>query len=264
MQTLITLGHFIQELLQQGRHAFTTDEVSASLGRDGTAIKQSLRRLRARGGIATPQRGFHVVVPPEYRALGCLPAEQFVPQLMAHVGQPYHVALLSAAQLHGAAHHQPQRFQVMVTRPRKPIRCGAVHVDFFVRSNLDSVATVSMSTPRGYLRVASPEATALELVGYQRHAGGLDTVATVLAELAESISPSALAEQAATVPAAWFQRLGYLLELVEHGDVAQQLLADVGSRARRVVPLDPSQPIAGAPRSQDWKLAINAAVEPDL
>ena len=31
-------------------------------------------------------RGFCVIVPPEYRRLGCLPPEQFVLQLMEHHG----------------------------------------------------------------------------------------------------------------------------------------------------------------------------------
>ena len=47
--------------------------------------------------IADPNRGFHVVVPPAYRRLGCLRADQFIPDLMAHLGEPYYVGLLSAA-----------------------------------------------------------------------------------------------------------------------------------------------------------------------
>ncbi len=42
-------------------------------------------------------------------------------------------------------------------------------------------------TPRGPVRVSSPEATVLELVGYADQCGGLDSVASVLAELGESV-----------------------------------------------------------------------------
>lgn len=259
-----SISQLIEDLLQQGRYHFTTEEISAAYGREGSATKQALRRLRVKGRVVTPQKGFHVVVPPEYRALGCLPAEQLVPQLMEHVGEPYYVALLSAAQLHGAAHQRPQRFQVMTKKPRRPLTCGTVNVDFHVRGDIDSVSTVTMNTPRGHVRVASPEVTALELVGYHRHAGGLDNVATILAELAELLSPSLLAEQAAHAPLAWAQRLGYLLELVEQGDAASQLLSHVGSHARRTVPLDPALPRTGAPRSPGWRIAINTVVEPDL
>lgn len=258
------IADYLEDLQQQGRYHFTTQEMVSALGRTEAAVLQALHRLAAKGRVASPQKGFHVVVPPEYRALGCLPAEQFVPQLMEHVDEPYHVALLSAAQLHGAAHHRPQRFQVMVKAPRRPIVCGEVLVEFHVRSNLEDAATVLMNTPRGHLRVAAPETTALELVGYQRFVGGLDNVATVLAELAEALSAPGLVEEAKHVPVAWTQRLGFLLELVEQGEVAGHLHRFVKDHARRVVPLDPALSRTGAPRSGPWKIAINAEVEPDL
>lgn len=259
-----TLAMYIDVLQQQGRHHFTTQEVASALRREGAAVLQALHRFKSKGRIASPQKGFHVIVPPEYRALGCLPAEQFIPQLMEHVNEPYYVALLSAAQLHGAAHHRPQRFQVMVRTSRRPIVCGKVSVEFHVRSNIEDAATAVMNTPRGHLRVASPETTALDLVGYQRNVGGLDNVATVLSELAEVVSAAGLADQAKTVPVAWVQRLGFLLGLVGRGDVAEQLRALVAGHARRVVPLDPALPMTGAPRSGSWRIAINAEVEPDL
>jgi hypothetical protein len=49
-----------------------------------------------------------VIVPPEYRRIECLAADHFVPQLMEHLGEWYYVALLSAAELHGAAHQRPK------------------------------------------------------------------------------------------------------------------------------------------------------------
>ena len=48
---------------------------------------------------------------------------------------------------HGAAHHRPQRFQVMVGKPRSSIECGKVVVDFHVRRDFRQVATVTMNTP---------------------------------------------------------------------------------------------------------------------
>jgi len=259
-----SLAQYIDDLQQQGRYHFTTQDAVSAMGREEAVVRQALHRLKSKGRVASPQRGFHVVVPPEYKALACLPAEQFVPQLMENVGEPYHVALLSAAELHGAAHHRPQRFQVMVRSPRRPITCGRVGVEFHVRSNLEEAATAVVNTPRGHMRVASPETTALELVGYQRYAGGLDNVATILTELAEVVSVSGLADQARTVPVAWVQRLGFLLELVGQGEVAGGLRGFVEDRARRVVPLDPALPRTGAPRSGRWGIAVNAEVEPDL
>ena len=258
------VAKYITGLLQRGQHHFTTEDVVRSLGGDRRPIARALKRLISKGEIASPRRSFYVAVPPEYQALGCLPAEQFVPQLMESIGEPYHVALLSAAQLHGAAHHKPQRFQVMASKPRSSIECGRVCVDFYVRSDLEQVATVVMNTPRGHMRVSSPEATAVELVGYAKHAGGLDNVATVLADLAESLDAERLVEEARKAPLAWSQRLGFLLELVEAGEIASSLLPYVREHAQRVAPLDSSLPRTGAERSERWRIAINIDVEVDL
>lgn len=174
------------------------------------------------------------------------------------------MALLSAAAYHGAAHQRPQRFQVMVRSPRAPIACGQVYVDFHVRSNLERTAVVTMNTPRGVMRVSSPETTALELVGYAGCASGLDNVATILSELAEGLDAGRLAVEAAKAPLTWVQRLGWLLELVEAERVAAALAPRVRERVRRVAPLDASRPRTGARRSARWKLALNTEVEPDL
>lgn len=217
-----------------------------------------------RGEIAAPYRGFYVIVPPEYRRLGCLPPEQFVPHLMDHLGEYYYVALLSAAELHGAAHHRPQRFQVMLAKNRRPIVCGEVEVQFIARRDLANTPTVEMNTPRGRIRIASAEATALEVIGYADQCGGLDRAAEVISELAESIDPAKLLAAAQHSPIAWTQRLGYLLDLTNHGKLAVALGTHVDTLAPPLAPLVRAKPIKSAARAERWKLAINATVEPDL
>ena len=99
---------------------------------------------------------------------------------MQRAGQPYYAALLTAAQYHGAAHHRPQEFQVMLAKSRRPLHCGSVRVAFFVRERLREVFLQSFNTPRGPIQVSSPETTAVDLVGYQHQIGGLDQVATIV------------------------------------------------------------------------------------
>ena len=123
----------VGEFAARGQYHFTSSEFRSALGVSAAAANQSLWRLANRGEIASPGRGFYVVLPPEYRALGCLPPDQFIPALMEQRRVRYYVGLQSAAQYHGAAHHRPQVFQVMVGRSRRPIRCGAVGVDFIAR-----------------------------------------------------------------------------------------------------------------------------------
>jgi predicted transcriptional regulator of viral defense system len=256
-------AQYIDELAASGRYHFTTDEAIAALGGSVPAVRAVLRRLKSKGAIVDPHRGFYVIVPPEYRRLGCLPAEQFVPQLLQQLGQPYYVALLSAAELYGAAHQRPQAFQVMVKINRRPIECGQVRVEFMARGDLERTPTLERNTPRGTLRVATPEATALELVGYADHCGGLDNVASVLAEIVETMDSQKLLVAAQRCPIAWTQRLGYLLDLTGHRDFADVLAPLVKNRAHVFAPLVRARPKTGAARLERWKLAVNASVEPD-
>ncbi len=256
-------ARYIDDLAARGRHHFTTDEAVAALGGSIPTVRAALRRLKAKGEVADPHKGFYVVVPPEYRRLGCLPAEQFVPQLMKHLREPYYVALLSAAELHGAAHQRPQAFQVMVKMNRRPLECGEVRVQFMARKDLEQMPVVEKNTARGGLRVASPEATALELVGYADQCGGLDNVASVLAELVEALDAAKLAAAARLGPISWAQRLGYLLDLTEHHELGDSLAPVVKELAHVFAPLVRSRPKAGAERLARWKLAVNSSVEAD-
>lgn len=261
---MVSARAFANDLAATGRHHFTLDDARAALGGSLMAVRAVLRRARQRGDIASPHRGFFVIVPPEYRRLRCLPPEQFIPQLMKHLGEPYYVALLSAAEIHGAAHHRPQRFQVVVRKNRRPIECGEVRVQFVARHDLQNTPVVEINTPRGRMRVSSPEATALELVGYADRCGGLDNVVVVLSELVETVDPARFLAAARSCPIAWSQRLGYLLEVTGHGQIANSLADHVRERATAIAPLVRAKTMTGAARVERWKLAINESVEPDL
>jgi predicted transcriptional regulator of viral defense system len=257
------LAGYIDDIASNGRLHFTMEEVARALGVSQVAARAAVRRLRQKGRIAMPFRGFGVIVPPEYRRLGCLPAEQFVPQFMVHLGLDYYVGLLSAAEIHGAAHQRPQRFQVVLPSNRRAIRCGKVAVEFVARRNVARIPTIDRNTPRGTVRVATAAATAFDLVGYFHRCGGLHNVATVLAELAESVAGADLVAAAALSPLPWAQRLGHLLDVVDAYAVAEPLADWVARRAREYVPLDPRRSLSSAERSTRWKLLLNLRVEPD-
>lgn len=254
---------YIDSLAASGRHTFTTTAAVEAIGGSEDAVRAQLRRLKKRGRIASPMRSFHLVVPPEYRRLGCLPAEHFIDQLMEHLGEPYYVTLLSAAERHGAAHQRPQSLQVMVPKNRPPVECGQVRVLFVARGDLEQVPVSTFNTPHGYIKYAMPEMTALELVGYPQHAGGLNNVATVLTELCEEMDGGKLVEAAALCPIGWSQRLGYLLELVDASGLAGALEPFVSSNANSYIPLRRSEDVVGAPRDAKWKVIVNVEVEPD-
>ncbi len=109
-------AEYIDQLAAEGLNHFTTGSAVQALGVRLPAARGQLKRLKDRGLIASPLRSFHVIVPPEYRRLGCIPAEQFIDALMSYLEMPYYVALLSAAARHGAGHQSPQALQVMVPK----------------------------------------------------------------------------------------------------------------------------------------------------
>lgn len=257
------VGNTIDEWQAQGRYVFTRDDLRRVLGRWDNSTRDALRRLAEEARLARPRVGFYVIVPLEYRSAGSPPASWFIDSLMAYLDQPYYVGLLTAAALHGAAHHRPQEFQVVTDRPTRVARAGRVRIRFVVNSEIDHTAVSSVRTTTGDMRVSTPEATALDLVRYVDAAGGYDNVSGVLAGLAERIDPGKLAEQAARVPSAVARRTGFLLENAGAGHVAQALAENFRETELVPQPLDPGLPKRGAERNYRWGLYVNTTIEPE-
>lgn len=256
----------LENLSARGINHFTTAQLADHLGRPETATRRALNRLRLKKLVATPYPGFHISIrDPEYRPFGCMPPEQWVPQLMEHLGRPYYVGLLTAGRWHGAAHQKPMVFQTFVSGAMRDITCGRARVNFITRNNAGQVPTELRKTPRGFFKISSPEATAFDLVGYPLHAGGLSNAATVLTELAEVIDAHKLVQVAPLSPVAWAQRLGYILDLLEDARHLTGPLAQfVANSTRRYVPLRVRKPHTNTARDTRWKVLINTEIEPDL
>ncbi|MBI2207560.1 MAG: type IV toxin-antitoxin system AbiEi family antitoxin [Candidatus Rokubacteria bacterium] len=203
-----------------------------------------------------------MIVPPEYRVAGSLPAAWFIRDLMECLARPYYVGLLTAASLHGAAHQAPQEFQVVTDRPLGVIEIGRVRIRFVKKARLSRTATIGVKTPTGEMRVSTPEATALDLVRYPEHCGGLSNVATILRELAERLDGGELVRVAEVDgEVAYAQRLGYLLDRAGRPEIARALAEWVDARAPRATPLSPGAPITGTERDGRWRVAVNEEVD---
>ncbi len=257
---------FIQDLLSQGRRCFTTQEAFVALKVSPLAARAALRRLKAKGLVATPVRGFHVIVTPEYHCLSCLPAELFIHDLMGYLGKPYYAGLLTAAQIHGAAQQQPQVFQVVTPVNRKQIVCGKVAIQFIAKRSMNGTPKSLFKTASGFFFVSTPEITAMDLTAYPHHSGGLSNLATSIGLLCEKMDVRKLRDGIKSLgETAPVQRLGYLLDQVlKRRDLALPLLKIVRKEAGAVVPLVPSLPRQGARIDRRWKVLVNAEVELDL
>jgi predicted transcriptional regulator of viral defense system len=258
------LIEYIQNMAARGRSCFSFKDVEKSTDSTPVAVRAALRRLQKKGDIAMPYKGFYTIVPPEYRTAGCIPPEQFIPDLMDYLDEAYYAGLLSAAEYHGAAHQRPQVFQVVVAKNRRPVECGKMKAEFIARKNIEKIKTEQRNTPAGVIKISTPETTALDLVGYIDHCGGLDNVATVLAELIEKIDVGRLLEQAEFSPIAWMQRLGYLMELAGGRGKAEKIAGYIAQKQPVRTPLDPSLSIKEAKMDNRWRVFVNTKVEPDI
>lgn len=258
-----SLAGFVDGLQASGRYSFTRAEAESATILEGASVEAALRRLRARGRIASPRRGFHVTVPIEYQAAGAPPPPWFIEDLMRFLQQPYYVGLLSAAALHGAAHQQPMAFQVVTDRPTRPARAGRARIEFHAARNLALIPVTTLPTETGTMRVSSPEATAFDLVRFAAAAGHLSNVATALGELAEKLSASKLENLAPVHALPDVQRLGYLLELVGERAITIELARWLGNQRVRPVALARRRARGKAEPSGVWRVIPNVEIEVD-
>ena len=257
----------------RGIGALTLDDVVELTGLSRGAAKEAMRRARAAGHFFLPAPGLYIPIPSEYSTWGVVPAMDFIDQLMSFLGRRYYVALLSAAELHGAAHQRPQVFQVMVDARVADREIERVRLQFSVSADLDAVPVTLKNSRTSQVRVSTPEATVLDLAARPRQSGGLSNVATVLGELVEDskLDPSKLSAAAALYPLAVVRRVGWLLDrvndYVDTSDLAVPLrdLVQAGSlEGRRAVDLLAAGGLRRGRTNSRWGLVENADVEPDL
>lgn len=259
----LPIAAWVESLQASGRYTFTSKDLRQLPGRSAVAVESALRRLEQKGRIQRPRRGFYVIVPVEYRSAGCPPATWFVADLMRFLGQSYYVGILSAAALHGAAHQQPMAFQVVTERPTRPASAGRVRVEFHRSRILKRTPVIELPTETGRIRVASPEATAFDLVRYPAAAGYWSNLVTVLGELAERLDPGALVRCAGHHAPPDVQRLGYLLERIGRQELADRLLPILAEHRVRPVLLAAKHKPGRAACHPGWRVIPNVVIEVD-
>ncbi|GAC1378505.1 MAG: type IV toxin-antitoxin system AbiEi family antitoxin [Marmoricola sp.] len=248
-------------LLAHGISGVTTEQAAALMGVEPSVVR--IRLSRHSDNFVSPARGVWVPVAPEYREWGAPEGIEIVDFLMSTLQVDYYVGWLSAAALHGAAHHAPQVFQVAVARDVRDREVGRTHFNFLTRAGLASLPRQHHSTRSGAALVSTPEVTALDLATDIAAGGGIDNVATVLLGLAEEeLDLAAIASIADRFPAAAVRRIGWILENL--ADLPADQLHDVAVAHAPTPPLlDPNSPRRGSVDSR-WLLRINATVDAEF
>ena len=259
------LAAWVDSRQAQGLYFFSREEAIKNLQMSETAFKMAVSRLHKKERILRILSGFYIIVPLEFSSTRVLPADWFIADLMAHMRRPYYVGLLTAAAIHGAAHQQPQQFQVVTTGPLRRLQVRTLSIRFFSKRNFEATPVLSTKVQTGFIPVSTPEGTAIDLIRYARAIGGLDRVLTVLQELGETMDPLKLVDAVKTDGnLAYGQRLGWLLERASHSALAEDLLEWIRERNPLPARLEPSLPIRGAKKDPRWQLLINTEVEADI
>lgn len=187
------LATYIKKLRSFGQLSFTLEHAIKDLNASRRSIIAAAYRLKKKGEIISPAKGLYIIIPPEDQPYGCISAEDLVPLLAKYMGFDYYVSLLSAGMYYGAAHQRPAVFQIFIDKNvSRRLKCGQIVIDHAYKKSLKGIPTKSFTVRTGYLKVSTPEVTAMDLLKHTIKSGGLDNVATVLSELIESIDTTKL------------------------------------------------------------------------
>lgn len=262
----LDLIEYIERLQSKGRYTFVLKQAFDKVKKSEAAFKVALHRLVKKGRIKRVRSGFYIIVPIEYQSIGSLPASWFIDSYMQYMKAQYYVALLNAAEIHGASHQQVIAFQVMVNKPIRDITLGQVRLEFHYQKNISQDFLISVKTETGKMWVSNPELTAYDLIKYMNAAGQIHNVATVLSELKEKLSIDRLLACAQTnsIGIVYIQRLGYLLDFLQLGFDTEPLQLWVNENHPEYRPLVMGSSSPVIEKNKRWHILVNEVVETDV
>lgn len=262
------IRNWVEELPQKGIITFTAEEayqLFPSISKRG--IASALLRLVSKGKILSVWKGFYVIIPVEYSHKGIVPPIVYINQLMGYLKRQYYIGLLDAAAFYAAAHQRPQVFTVITGGPSvRATEKKGIKVKFIIKKNIPTTFLVQKKTKSGYVFISSPELTALDLILYEKEIGGINRAATVLNELAEELNFKDITISLfENFPIPVIQRLGYLLEVLDFTDLADDLILKVNETdiTFRKTLLKAGKDCEDCDYNAKWKIIINENIEID-
>lgn len=265
----MTISEWIDRREVTGFTAFSYKDIAEAFPTlSAQTVSNELYRQGKKKRILSVHKGFYTVVPLQFRDRGIVPPYNYIGQLMAHLGKPYYIGLLSAGVLNGAAHQRPQRLSVMTTLPRITVsKNGNSQLFWSYRKEIPQDLLCQTNSDTGTILYSNAELTAVDLVQYSQLVGGLSVAATVIAELVEKTDFSKNAEsivKTTTLPT--LQRLGFILDTVldeqSSADDVRKMLEPYFSELK-YRPLSTEQPADGLERNKKWKIIENKNIAPD-
>jgi predicted transcriptional regulator of viral defense system len=263
--------YWVEELPKRGRTTFTLKEAEDQFSeKPSSSVRRALARLSDTGKVHSVWRGFYAISLPEYGLEGIAPPIDYIDQLMRYLGKKYYVALLTAASFSGASHQAPQSFYVICNSNLHVKDKNGVKLEPVYKKKMPDKYISEINSRTASVRISTPELTAIDLVVYMKRAGGINHVATVLSELADSVDFRRVDTNFFNgVSSASVQRLGYLLdETLGEKDAADHLYEkakQVGIKFKfipLVIRKESNMPITN--KNSKWRIDVNYEVESDI
>ncbi|HFD87525.1 MAG TPA: hypothetical protein ENJ35_07610 [Gammaproteobacteria bacterium] len=277
---MTSLDHYLDEQLSRGRATFSREEAMEALGLSAETFIAAASRLARKHRLASPRRGFYLILRPEDRVSGAPDPVRWIDPLMKYLGLDYRISLLRAAAFHGASHQAAMVFQVIAPKQLRAFNIGRHRLQFiyqtpasFAKTNLPDWLS-QMKSEAGFARVAGVELTLLDCARYFHKAAGINGVAQIARDIGAKADPGKLAKAAKIYENSAVRRLGYLLDHAGHVRQAK-ILEPFARKAKSMKSLDPSvKPLTeslaplyekdGHEKDTRWMLVINEPVEIDF
>jgi predicted transcriptional regulator of viral defense system len=255
---------YLNTVRAKGRYTVTHNELLDAFHISPKTLNQNLFRLKKKKLLAQIRKGFYAIIPPEYSKQGMLPVYLFIDDLMKNLNRNYYLGLYSAAAIHGAGHQQPMESQIMIEQPAiRMIENNQLSLHFFTCRYRNFNGIVEKKTDAGFVKVSSPELTALDLVAYNSKIGGINRIFSVLGELTESIKPHKLyraAKQYDRITVV--QRLGFLLDTLNApNELSEPLLKLMDASSSKPVLLSLAGKSKDGELDSKWNVIVNAIPE---
>jgi len=219
---MASLDYYLDKQLSRGRAYFSREEALEGLGLSSEAFIAAAGRLARKHRLASPRRGFYLVLRPEDRISGAPDPVRWIDPLMKYLGLDYRISLLRAAAFHGASHQAAMVFQVIAPKQLRAFDIGRHRPQFiyqapaaFAKTNMPDWLS-QMKSEAGFAKVAGVELTLLDCARYFHKAAGINGVAQIVRDIGAKADPGKLAKAAMAYENSAVRRLGYLLDHAGH------------------------------------------------
>ena len=252
---------FIEARLALGVVSFSLEDLIRETGLSPSAATQQLRRLGKWVVKVSRKHVFYLIVSPEFQAIGTPPVNWWLDDYFRWLGQPYYLALYSAAEAYGAEPQALQVTQIMTNASKRDLILGRQRLRFFLKKDIHRTPTQQLSYAQAPLKASTPAATVLDLIRYASRIGGMNRAIETLLPLVPRIAAADLKQALqAEDESALGQRLGYIFERFGHERLAR-VVEDWLPRHPLWTPLVPGRVERNAlPAVSRWHVLQNAEV----